>query len=411
MLAVPRFKKILAFASLASLFSMAFAAGPEAPHLGAELKLNQIQVLGTHNSYSIGMDPRLAAIFASRVAPMFKGFIDQLQGPARAKFMEEHPNGMDASEMLNYRHPSLTEQLELGVRSLEIDINPDPVGGIFSDPMGYRILREQGITGVLPFDSTDLEKPGFKVLHIRDIDFRSSCPTLRACLSEIRSWSEKNPKHIPIFIMIEAKYQGLALFPNPVKAVPFSRALFDEMDREILETLGRERVITPDNVRGNYPTLNAAVRAGNWPHLDAARGKIVFMMLTTDDESGAAAYLDGHPGLRGRASFLFSKPDEEHAAFLLLDNSLVRGGDIKRRVGEGYMVRTRADIETYEAKINDLSRAKSAFESGAQIVSTDFESPGNAYGTSYVVNLPGGGAARCNVISSQHCPVGPVGGK
>ena len=41
-----------------------------------------------------------------------------------------------------------------------------------------------------------------------------------------------------------------------------------------------------------------------------------------------------------------------------------------------------------------MKRADAAFASGAQIVSTDFEEPGNGYGTSYVVRLPGGGVAR-----------------
>jgi hypothetical protein len=89
--------------------------------------------------------------------------------------------------MLRYAHPPLTEQLDLGARSLEIDVNPDPKGGQFSDPAGYRILRQQGAKGLSPWNATDLDKPGFKVLHIADVDFRSQCPTLQLCLHQIRS--------------------------------------------------------------------------------------------------------------------------------------------------------------------------------------------------------------------------------
>jgi hypothetical protein len=46
------------------------------------------------------------------------------------------------------------------------------------------------------------------------------------------------------------------------------------------------------------------------------------------------------------------------------------------------------------------ARANQAFRSGAQIVSTDFYKPGNGYGTSYVVRLPGGGAVRCNPVNA-----------
>jgi hypothetical protein len=69
-------------------------------------------------------------------------------------------------------------------------------------------------------------------------------------------------------------------------------------------------------------------------------------------------------------------------------------------VKQGYLVRARADIETWEAKTNDPSRAKQALASGAQIVSTDFYKSGNAYGTDYLVQLPGGAAMRCNPVNA-----------
>ena len=95
-----------------------------------------------------------------------------------------------------------------------------------------------------------------------------------------------------------------------------------------------------------------------------------------------------------------AQPGQSFAAFLLLDNAQMRGGEIQQRVKQGYLVRARADIETYEAKVNDLSRATGAFASGAQIVSTDFYKPGNTYGTPYVVKLPGGGTWRCNPVNA-----------
>jgi hypothetical protein len=83
-----------------------------------------------------------------------------------------------------------------------------------------------------------------------------------------------------------------------------------------------------------------------------------------------------------------------------MDNATMRAKEIPARVRQGYLVRARADIETYEARINDLTRANQAFRSGAQIVSTDFYQPGNGYGTPYVVRLPGRGAARCNPVNA-----------
>jgi len=387
-------------AALALAAAAAAQPSKEAPELPDTLPINHLQVLGTHNSYSAGIDPRLLAEVQHRLPSMEKA-ADAMPDARRALFKEEHPANVSFAEALSYRHPGLTEQLDLGVRSLEIDVNADPQGGAYADPAGYRLLRAQGVTDLLPFDAAAMRAPGFKVLHIPDIDFRSHCPTFRGCLAEIRTWSQAHPGHVPLFILVEAKVQGMPILPGATVAPPFTPAAFDALDREIVETVGRDRIITPDDVRGSHETLDEAVRAGGWPTLGKARGKMLFLMLTATGPGGASGYLAGHPGLRGRVAFLRAQPGEDHAAFLLLDNALVRRDEIAARVKQGYMVRTRSDIETFEAKTNDMTRANAAFASGAQIVSTDYEQPGNAYGTRYVVRLPGGGVVRC--LQDEHC--------
>lgn len=377
------------------------ALAADAPDLPGTVRINRIQVLGTHNSYAQGLDPRVAALLDERLGDTLDQYVQRMPPAARALFNEEHPNPVRPAEMLEYAHPGLAAQLDLGVRSLEIDVNPDPGGGQFVRPASYRMLREKGITDLLPYDATGMHEPGFKVLHMPDIDFRSSCPTLRLCLQQVRTWSDAHPRHVPLFLLIEAKNQDLPILPDATHTVPFSPALFDDLDRELVTTMGRERIITPDDVRGSHATLNDAIRANSWPTLDAARGKVLFLMITANGPAGTAGYLQGHPSLRGRAAFLRAQPGEDHAAFLMFDNALVRAADIRQYVQQGYLVRTRSDIETHEAKVNSRERADAAFASGAQIVSTDFEVPGNAYGTGYVVRLPGGGAARCSPAFSD----------
>lgn len=396
------------FSSVAALWMAASLAAPlnaqEAKHLDPNLKLNEIQVLGTHNSYAKPADPRLLAMVDPLITKMMQGFMSKLPVEAQARFKEEHPNLNSLVEGLNYAHPDLKTQLDTGVRSLEIDINPDPKGGLFLDPAGYRILRENGVTDLAPFDRTDLDKPGFKVLHIPDIDFRSHCPTLKLCLSQIKAWSDAHPQHVPLFIMLEAKSQALPILPNPTQLAPWDAKAFDDLDQEILSILGRDKIITPDDVRGKAATLRDAVLAKQWPTLKDARGKVIFLMLTANGKMGTEAYVEGHPSLKGRVAFLTSSPNDDYGAFLLLDNALVRQADIKAAVEAGYMVRTRSDIETYEAKVNDMTRAKAAFDSGAQVVSTDFEpAAANPYGTGYVVTLPGQEVARCNTVAKTSC--------
>jgi hypothetical protein len=39
-------------------------------------------------------------------------------------------------------------------------------------------------------------KPGFKVFHIPDVDYLSTCVTLVRCLREIDRWSRAHPAHL-----------------------------------------------------------------------------------------------------------------------------------------------------------------------------------------------------------------------
>jgi hypothetical protein len=387
---------LLALAAV--LAAPALTVAQEAPNLDPDLKINQIQVLGTHNSYAMPVDKRLLALVDPILGHVTSQLSSRLPPAEWALFKEEHPNDVTVSDGLSYNHPDLTTQLNEGMRSLEIDVNPDPHGGHFADPAGYRILRGQGVNDLLPFDAAALAQPSYKVLHIADIDFRSHCPTLKLCLTQIRDWSDAHPGHVPLFLVLEAKVQDLPILPDPTHTVPFTPALFDDLDREILSVLDRKRLITPDDVRGAHATLNEAIRAGAWPTLKTARGKVVILMITATGDAATRGYLEGHPSLKGRAAFLRAAPGEDHAAFLMLDNALVRQDQIRDYVRQGYIVRTRSDIEAYEARTNDMTRADAAFASGAQIVSTDFEHPGNAYGTPYVVRLPGGVLARANPL-------------
>lgn len=390
-----RVKIALGLALAGAVFALA-AARDRAP----DLLLNQIQVVGTHNSYAQGIDPRLMAMAEAVVGPRMIARAAALTGVAKAASLEYHPNPGTLTQGLSYRYTSLGAQLDAGMRSLEIDINNDPDGGRYAHPAGYTALTATGIVHPLPRDTTDMEKPGLKVFHIADFDVRSSCNLFRTCLGQLRRWSDAHPNHEPIFILIEAKSDPLPIFPGSTTPLPFDRKAFAEMDQSIYDVIGRDHLVTPDAVRGAYPTLEADVRAHHWPTVQASRGKFVFLLLTALDPIALAAYHAGHPNLEGRAAFLRANSGDSYAAFLLMDNATMRAKEIPALVKQGYLVRARADIETYEARINNPARAAQALRSGAQIVSTDFYKPGNAYGTRCVVGLPGGGAARCNPVNA-----------
>ena len=78
---------------------------------------------------------------------------------------------------------------------------------------------------------------------------------------------------------------------------------------------------------------------------------------------------------------------------------------IRSLVRQGFLVRTRADADTIEARANDPTRREKALASGAQFVSTDFAESRPEL-SPYRVRLPGEVVARPNPISGNFAFVG-----
>ena len=68
---------------------------------------------------------------------------------------------------------------------------------------------------------------------------------------------------------------------------------------------------------------------------------------------------------------------------------------------KGYLVRTRTDADTKEARNNDTVRRDAMIASGAQILSTDYpvNEPARWPGH-YAVTLPEDAVARCNPVNA-----------
>jgi thiamine monophosphate kinase len=64
--------------------------------------------------------------------------------------------------------------------------------------------------------------------------------------------------------------------------------------------------------------------------------------------------------------------------------------DIKELVKKGYIIRTRADSDTEQARANDKTDFKAACNSGAQIITTDYYLKSTHFKSDYVVNFDGG---------------------
>jgi hypothetical protein len=102
--------------------------------------------------------------------------------------------------------------------------------------------------------------------------------------------------------------------------------------------------------------------------------------------------------LDGRVLFTNSSPGSADAAFVERNDPL--SADIPGLIETGYIVRTRADADTEQARSGDTTDRDAALASGAQYVSTDYPVPDPALGTGYFVEIPGGAPGRCNPVNA-----------
>lgn len=326
--------------------------------------INRMQVIGSHNSYKQEIDPALLWLLRKK-----------------------QPK---AAESLEYSHISLAEQLSLGLRGLEIDVYADSKGGRYAHPQGLDLVGETNQQ--TPYDINGvMAEPGFKVFHIPDLDFRSHCLTLKQGLQELKRWSDEHKDHSPVFITMNAKDEEIegADLTVPEK---FTSVVFDSLDKIITRELGSKKIITPDDIRGKYPTLENAVLAGGWPALKAARGKFFFIL--DEKEEKTATYCKGHPSLKGRVLFVNVPAGKPEAAFMIINDSVKDQEKIHGMVRKGYMVRTRADSDTREARANDKSHFEAACQSGAQIITTDYYRKSAFFKSDYVISFPAGTYVR-----------------
>lgn len=350
-----------------------------------DVQINQIQILGSHNSYR-----------QMTYKPIYE-ILEKLKSSLPADLNPD---------FLNYTHLPLEQQMnDYNVRSIELDVYYDHDGGRFYNRQGLAMIdTPEPVESNIP----ELNAPGYKILHIPDIDYNTNYYTFKSALSTVKNWSDAHPRHLPLIIYVETKQEtagDIIPITGFVRGIPYTPQFMDELDDEIRDVFGinLDKVITPDKFRGDYSTLREAALAQNWPTLKEARGKIIFV---TDGE-GMAAYRAGKNTLEGRVMFVFAEPEDADAAFVIRNTPIGHEAEISDLVKKGFMVRTRADADTKAARTGDYTGANAAFASGAQIVSTDYYRPDyrcdtSAVFTCYQVQIPGGGLARISSVFSNH---------
>ena len=302
---------------LLSVFVMMILSGCD----DHSMTINQLQFVGSHNSYKLAMDIDMVTVLTER--------------------------SPEAVESLDYSHLPIPDQLDMGLRKLELDVFFDAKTNMLS------------------------------VGHVQQIDMNSSCSPLISCFNQILAWSKINPTHVPIWISFNAKDQVIDGLPVPDSFSDQALALLDTQIEQSFEG----KLIWPKDVVGL-----------NWPRIDQAWGKFLFVL----DEAGLKQerYLIDWDS---RPMFTTVEPPHPAAAILIVNDPVKNQTSIRDLVDRGYMVRTRADADTREARFNETGRKLAAMSSGAQAISTDYYVPSTHFDSAYQLEP----FIRCNPINTS----------
>ncbi len=305
----------------------AFFNGDLQAELDAGLKFNELRYTATHNSYQTESVDVLKQIYGK---------------------LSELTFGLVPVTMADFVSPTLTDQLNSGIYSFETDIEVFDRNGDIS----------------------------FTCMHSPCLEMTTSCYDFALAMKEIAMWSDNNPGHLPITVIIEPK--ALFIPMEDMKALNLDYA--KELDKTLRTTLG-DKLFTPDNMLREYESFGEMRRADDWCKVEDMLGKVLVLL---HDCSTTQSYIDLDPTFRTQAMFPMLRAndiDRDCASFLLINKPEGEFDDIKKALDSKFIVRTRVDEFT---SISEKRREK-AFESGAQIMSTDYPVKQGLTAEDYVV--------------------------
>ncbi|MFL2663765.1 MAG: Ca2+-dependent phosphoinositide-specific phospholipase C [Crocinitomicaceae bacterium] len=324
--------------------------------------LNEIRILASHNSYK--KKPHHKVL---RFLKKFQGRLGEQNNP----------------DYIDYEHLPFSEQFNnYGIRGIELDVNYDPKGGHYKRRRVNLFLlgRRQRLKG------GELKKPGFKILHISDVDFETNYLTLKSALNDLKTWSEAHSRHLPIYVNIEAKGSHPADESKSLKrlgfqtCIPFDSIAYVSLESEISSVLNPNQIYSPKHFRDTCLSLRSRINTLGWPTLKEARGKFIFV-LEGSNQHVYKSFIDP-------LMFYYGDINDKNTAFLLRNDPVASSAEI-HDLAKHFMIRTRSDSGTRESRENNYHTWESALKSHAQIISTDYYKADSRF-SSYSVGFPNG---------------------
>lgn len=245
-----------------------------------DIKLNEIQMLASHNSYK------------KRGVPLGKLFIGL-------------GDSFEEANALKYGYQDLTSQFALGIRSMEFDLR--------------------------------LRKTSFMLTHVPLVDNSSIAPDFSQALEEMKLYSSHNPNHLPIIILMEIKDDWMIL-DHALQVMDTTD--LENLDALIRLKLGNT-LFTPSQMTSEDKTLKETIETEGWPTVSSLLGKIIFV-LHPGSFTDRYASLDSSN--QSQAMFIglyHTMLDRAYTSFVVHNEPEVE--TIQNMVSAGFIVRTRLD--------------------------------------------------------------------
>ncbi len=269
------------------------------------IRLNDVQYLATHNSY-------------------------KKTGPAIGRFFIGLGDSFEEARALKYGYKNITEQLQLGIRSFELDLR-------------YR-------------------KDTFEITHVPLVDASSQAVNFELLLDELLLFSNHQENHMPILVLIELKNDWMILDPLLKDIDQQALIKLDDMIKSKLE----DKLFLPSNMVDEHTSLKEKIMNDGWPLVSQLANKFIFILHPGAFEQ---VYYDIDQTLQTQSMFIgssYGQSYNDYASFFVHND--VDKEIISQLISDNFMVRTRIDSNL----IFSQDRFQSAIESGAQILTTDF---------------------------------------
>lgn len=278
------------------------------------VKFNEVAFIGTHNSYQKACLPARQQLFEA-VSTVTFGLVKA----EKAKFSSDY----------------LTDQLNLGIRSIELDVET--------------LVKGDDVS--------------FVCTHSPIFDMTTHCYDFSLALEEIKLWSDANPNHLPITIIIEPKKSFL-----PEQNMRYFTCEYANILGDTAKNILGSSLLAPADMLRDYASFGEMRAADDWLTLGETRGKVLLLLHET---TVTEDYIKQDSSVKSQTIFpmlRYGDADRDCASFLIIN----KASDIKKQAAEvlekNLIIRTRSD--NYGSYNEEDSQT--ALTSGAQIVSTDY---------------------------------------